>query len=66
MDGPVCVPNIGPLERRRRRTAGLWALGLAVAMGFLLWGEAPRLYRLVLSPLLLGGFLGVLQARGGT
>lgn len=67
MDAPVCIPNIGPLQRRRRRNLGLGALTLAVSLaGLLLWEGAPRLYRLLLAPLVLGGLLGLLQSKGST
>jgi len=67
MDAPVCIPNIGPRQRRLRRNLGLWALGAAAALtGLLLWGDTPRLARLLLVPLVLGGLVGLLQARGST
>jgi len=67
MDAPVCIPNIGPQQRRLRRNLGFWALGIAmVVAALLLWGDAPRLYRLGLTPLVLGGLFGLLQARGST
>jgi hypothetical protein len=67
MDAPVCIPNIGPQQRRMRRKLGFWALGIAAAAtALLLWGDATRLWRLVLAPLVLGGLFGILQARGST
>jgi len=67
MDAPVCIANIGPRQRRIRRNLGFWALGLAtVVAGLLFWGGAPAPYRLVLAPVVLGGLLGLLQARGST
>ena len=67
MEAPVCIPNIGPNQRRIRRNLGIWALGLATVLtGLLLWGSVPRLYRLALAPVVLGGLLGLLQAGGST
>lgn len=67
MDAPVCIANIGPNQRRLRRNLGFWALGLAAALGgLLLWVGAPAPYRLALAPFVLGGLLGLLQARGST
>ena len=64
MDAPVCIANIGPRQRRLRRRLGLAALGLAVLIGVLLWSARP--WRLALTPLVFGGVVGLLQARGST
>jgi hypothetical protein len=67
MDPRVCIPNIGPGERRRRRVLGVGALALASALLLvLLLMDAGPLARLWLIPFVLTGFLGLVQAREHT
>ncbi len=63
----VEASNIGPGERRKRRVLGFVALGVGVALAFVLVVMgAPRLSRLVVFfPIWLAG-LGLLQAREKT
>jgi len=67
MNESTRVANIGPLQRRRRRVAGAWSLAAAVALTLLsgALGWAPWL-RLALTPLVFGGFSGVLQSKEQT
>ena len=59
----VCIPNIGPRERRRRLVFGILALGLsAVLLTMLLVLGADRWLRLGLFGPLWGAALGVIQA----
>ena len=63
----VCIPNIGPRERRRRLIVGavMFAIAVAVTAGLLLAG-APRAWRLfVLFPAWVGA-LGVMQVKEKT
>jgi len=67
MDPQICIANIGPLQRRRRRNFGLVALGLAVAATLVaLRLDAGLLVRLAITPLVFGGLLGLLQSKGHT
>src|SRR4029453_13104755 len=44
----VCIPNIGPRERRRRLVGGfVFLLITACVAGCLIWFEAPRPWRLL-------------------
>lgn len=63
----VCIPNIGPLERRRRMRFGVVFLAIGVAIGVcLLATDASRAWRaLAFVPLWLGA-LGVVQAKEKT
>jgi hypothetical protein len=58
----VCIPNIGPRERRRRLIggAGMLALG-AIAAALLLGFDAQRAWRIVVLLPVWGGALGLLQ-----
>jgi hypothetical protein len=63
----ICIPNIGPNERRRRLNGGLVALALAVVIGAaLLAMGAGRWWRLALFPLLYAGMAGIFQWREKT
>lgn len=56
------VCNIGKNERRKRRLAGvLGFLGAAAVVGYVAATDAPTVYVLGALPLLVGGFVGVLQ-----
>jgi hypothetical protein len=63
----VCIPNIGPRERRRRLIGGgcLLALG-AIAAALLLGFDARRAWRIVVLVPVWGGALGLLQVREKT
>ena len=67
MSGEVCIPNIGPGERKKRNAFAVIALGLSVAAGAALIGTgAARAWRLgLLLPLWVAG-LGYFQAREKT
>jgi hypothetical protein len=67
VDDAVCIINIGPVQRRRRRNLGVVALlaGVAVALGAMALG-LPPLARLASAPLFFGGFAGIFQARAKT
>jgi len=67
MSRNVCIPNIGPAQRRLRARFGVVALlaALAVWVGVSLLGLPPSL-RLLALPLLFGGFQGLIQAREKT
>jgi len=59
--------NIGTRERRQRRVFGAWSLLVGTVAACAMWAAgAPPLVRLVLAPIFLGGFLGVIQAREST
>ena len=63
----ICIPNIGPRERRRRLSLGIamFALVVLVAAGLML-GDAPRAWRLlVLFPAWVGS-IGVFQVKEKT
>jgi len=63
----ACVANIGPTERRRRLVGGVSMLAVTVAAaGFLLWFDAPRLWRVSLFVPAWLGALGVFQVRAKT
>jgi hypothetical protein len=67
VEGAVCIPNIGPQERRRRLRFGLVACGLAVvvAVALAVTGLSP-LFRLALFVPFWVGSIGVLQAKEKT
>ncbi|MFH0882003.1 MAG: hypothetical protein V2A56_03380 [bacterium] len=61
------IPNIGPLEIRKRKAVGFAVLALAVAaLGAMVLGGAPVVTRLILAPFWWLGSLGLLQARQQT
>ncbi len=61
------MPNIGPLEIRKRQAIGLGVLALsAAALGAMVLGGAPVATRLILAPFWWLGVLGILQAREKT
>lgn len=63
----VCIPNISPVERRKRLAAGVVALALAlVALLILLTVDASRWWRLALLPLFWGATSGYFQWRDKT
>ena len=66
-EGAVCIPNIGPRQRRQRLIGGVFALVAAAALlvALLLTG-APLVARLLVAIPLWGGALGVLQAKEKT
>ena len=67
MEANVCIPNIGPEQRRIRLVSGLVGYGIVLLAGAgLLLGGAPRVWRLLLIFPLLLGQLGVQQAREKT
>lgn len=58
------IPNIGPLEIRKRKAIGYAVLAIAVgALGLMVLGGAPVITRLILAPFWWLGTLGLLQAR---
>ena len=66
MEG-VCIPNIGPRERRKRMVFGLVVLGTgATALVALLVAGVQALFRLPLFLVFWVGLIGVLQAREKT
>jgi hypothetical protein len=63
----ICIPNIGPRERRRRLTVGIamFVIVVLVAAGLVL-ADAPRASRLlVLFPAWIGS-IGVFQVKEKT
>lgn len=65
--GSVCIPNIGPAERRRRAAFGaaMLAVGIVIALALFLT-RANHLWRLVLFIPLWQSALGYYQAREKT
>jgi hypothetical protein len=63
----VCIPNIGPKERRKRLTGGIVALvvGGVLALVLILSGQVVWTRLLLFLPFY-GGFVGVFQAREKT
>lgn len=67
MSGTVCIPNIGPMERRRRQRMALVMFAIACALGALLLVlDAPPLLRIVVFLPVLGSTFGIFQARAHT
>jgi hypothetical protein len=67
VDSTICIPNIGPKERRRRLVGGIATLVMAVVLGAVLFViGADRWWRLALFPLFYIGMAGVFQWREKT
>lgn len=67
MPAVVCIPNIGPAERRKRLIAGVMALGAgAFLAAALVVGGADRRWRLAVFVPLWFGALGVFQSNEKT
>lgn len=66
-DASVCIPNIGPRERRKRQVIGVtMTLVTVVVAVWFLTTDVPRWWRVVVAlPALLAG-LGFFQARAQT
>jgi hypothetical protein len=63
----VCVPNIGPRERRCRFVAGLLMVAIAVAAAaVLVIVEAPRIWRALLVLPIGGAALSLFQTQAKT
>jgi hypothetical protein len=63
----VCVPNIGPRERRRRLVGGLIMAAIAVvAAAVLVITETPRIWRALLVLPIGGAALGLFQVQAKT
>ncbi len=63
----VCIVNIGPAQRRRRRSMGMLALVAGAVLVIAAWTLAlPPLTRLWAAVFFFGGFNGVFQARAKT
>jgi hypothetical protein len=65
--GDVCIPNIGPRERRRRLIGGVgvFAFG-AIAAALLIAFGVQRAWRIALFVPMWGGALGLLQVKEKT
>ena len=67
VDSTICIPNIGPNERRRRLRGGLLGLAIALVIAIVLFATgADRWWRLILFPVIYGGMTGVFQWREKT
>lgn len=66
-EGEVCIPNIGPRQRRRRLAWGaVAAVGALALAAWLVLSGAPRPARFAVFPLAFAGALGMLQHREST
>ena len=67
MDPGICIPNIGPRQRRRRLIVGAVMLAAAavIAAGLVAFG-ARRALRIVVFLPLIAGLIGLLQVRAKT
>lgn len=67
MDDAVCIINIGPMQRRRRRNLGIVSLAVGATV-VLVAGtlSLPLGVRLASALFFFGGFSGVFQARAKT
>ncbi len=55
--------NIGPENQKRRRWIGYVSLVIAgLLSGYFIAAQTPALYRMIVFPFFLVGFLGLLQA----
>lgn len=61
--GDVCIPNISPVEQRKRLIGGVlgFIVGIAV-LAVLINTGAARTWRLALFPLWIGATIGYFQA----
>jgi hypothetical protein len=67
VEGAVCLPNIGPRERRKRLQFGLLALaGGLFLTGVLVAVSAHPLLRLGLFPVFWSAGVGIFQSREKT
>jgi hypothetical protein len=67
VEGAVCLPNIGPSERRKRRNFGLIMLVVGLALAGVLVGlSLPPFSRLLLYPIFFAAGSGIFQAREKT
>ena len=67
MDDAVCIINIGPVQRRRRRNLGIVALAIGVAVVVAAWALVlPPVATLASALFFFAGFSGVFQARAKT
>ncbi len=65
--GAICIPNIGPQERRKRMAFGLVALVVGIIIGLLLLASgAGQGWRLVLFLPFWSAGVGIFQAREKT
>lgn len=65
--GETSIANIGPRQRRRRLIGGSVALGVAALLSaWLIAGDAPRWWRLLLVVPLFAAASGILQYREKT
>ncbi|MBM4184146.1 MAG: hypothetical protein FJ207_07935 [Gemmatimonadetes bacterium] len=67
MDDTVCVINIGPAQRRRRRNLGVVSLAVGVVVVLGAWSAVlPRTILLPSAVFFFVGFSGVFQSRAKT
>ena len=66
-EGSVCIPNIGPRQRRQRVIGGIVGLAIAIAVAALLVATGvARPFRLVVFLPFFAGTTGLFQAREKT
>jgi hypothetical protein len=66
-EGSVCIPNIGPRQRRQRVIGGVVGLAIAIAVAALLVATGvARPFRLVVFLPFFAGTTGLFQAREKT
>ncbi len=66
-DAQVCIPNIGPGERRRRMVGGIVMVGVTLAAAaWLVTTDAPLLWRAFVVLPAFAAALGIFQARAQT